>query len=76
MFGEATGVKLRNELNICLIVAKWHIYKEKLSGNSPCFYKFLCEMKYRLNMERYIAARNNRMSKYETEWDPILDVIT
>jgi hypothetical protein len=76
MFGGIEGMKLRNEFNICLIVAKWHIYKEKLSGSLPFFYKFLCEMKYRLNIERYIAARNNKLAKFETDWDPILDEIT
>jgi hypothetical protein len=40
MFGGMSGDKLRDELNVCLIIAKWHVHKEKMAGNKPCFYKF------------------------------------
>ena len=76
MFGEVGRSKLSEEFNVCLIVAKWHVYKEKLAGNRPFFYKFLCQLKHHLVVERCIATRNNSLQKFERKWEAILDEIT
>jgi hypothetical protein len=76
MFGDVSKGKLSDEMNACLIIAKWHIYKEKLAGNKPFFYKFLCQLKYHLVIERCIATRNNSLQKFERKWEAILDEIT
>ena len=76
MFGDMSRSKLCDEYNVCIIVAKWHIYKEKLAGNKPFFYKFLCQLKYHLAVERCIAIRNNSIQKFERKWEAILDEIT
>jgi hypothetical protein len=64
------------QLNACVILAKWHIYKNKLNQEQIFFYKFLCELKYFLTIEHTIALRNNTVNKYETTWQKIADNLT
>jgi hypothetical protein len=60
------GNKTRNELlNACIMLAKWHIYKTKLDLSNIFFYKFLCDLKYYLIIEKTIAVRNNKLEAYE-----------
>jgi hypothetical protein len=76
MFGDMSMNNLCEEFNVCLIVAKWHVHKERLAGNKPFFYKFLCQLKHHLVVERCIAIRNNSVQKFEKKWEAILDEIT
>jgi hypothetical protein len=74
------GVTNLNEekdcLNACLILAKWHIYKNKLNQTEIFFYRFLCEMKYYIIVEKSIAAKNNRLKQFREMWQKIEDYIT
>jgi hypothetical protein len=63
-------------LNACLLIAKWHIYKNKLNNDDIFFYKFLCELKYALMIEKNIALRNNRLPKYNEIWQKIENNLT
>jgi hypothetical protein len=63
-------------LNACLILAKWHIYKNKLNQTETLFYRFLCEMKYYIRVEKSIAAKNNKLEQFEEMWLEIEDYIT
>ena len=63
-------------LNACLLIAKWHIYKNKLNNDDIFFYKFLCELKYALMIEQSIALRNNRLQKYNEIWQKIENNLT
>jgi hypothetical protein len=33
-------------LNACLLLAKWHVYKNKLNESEIVFYNFQCDLKY------------------------------
>jgi hypothetical protein len=71
------GNKTRNELlNACLMLAKWHIYKTKLDLSDIFFYKFLCDIKYYLIIEKTIALRNNKLEAYEHMWMTIEQELT
>ena len=60
-----------NCLNACLLLAKWHIYKNKLNQSDTFFYRFLCELKYFINVEKIIAAKNNRLQEYTKMWQKL-----
>jgi hypothetical protein len=55
-------------LNACVLFAKWFIYREKINQRNTHFYKFQCELKYRLAAEKIIAINNNQLEKYNTIW--------
>jgi hypothetical protein len=55
-------------LNACVLYAKWFIYREKINNRNTFFYKFQCELKYRLEAEKIIAIKNNILDKYYTTW--------
>ena len=63
-------------LNACLLLAKWHVYKNKLNDSEIFFYNFLRDVKYNLNIEKTIALRNDKMHKYINKWQFIEDYIT
>jgi hypothetical protein len=63
-------------LNACILIAKWHIYKNKLNDDRIFFYKFLCELKYALVIEKKIALRNNNMQRYNIAWERVENFIT
>ena len=63
-------------LNACILMAKWHIYKGNLNQTQPFLYKFLCEMKYNLLIEKTIAIKNNRLIKYDQKWAIIEEALT
>jgi hypothetical protein len=64
------------QINACILLAKWHIYKTKLNQTNVCFYKFLCELKYFLVIEQTIAIRNNKLVSYSDTWQKIEDHLT
>jgi hypothetical protein len=58
-------------INACILLAKWHIYKNKLNQSQIFFYKFLCDLKYYLVIEKSIALRNNKIINYQTLWQKL-----
>ena len=65
-----------NCLNACILLAKWHIYKNKLNQSDTFFYRFLCDLKYYINVEKSIATKNNKLNEYMEMWQRIEDYIT
>jgi hypothetical protein len=63
-------------LNACLLLAKWHVYKNKLNDTEIFFYNYLCDLKFYLNTEKTILIRNNKTDKYKTKWQFVEDYIT
>jgi hypothetical protein len=63
-------------INASILMAKWHIYKCKLNEESIFFYKFLCELKYNLVIEKSIALREGRLNLYNEMWQLIEDHLT
>ena len=71
------GNKLKNKLlNACILLGKWHIYKNKLDNSEIFFYKFQCDLKYYLMIEKSIALRNNKLNLYINFWQPLEDSLT
>jgi hypothetical protein len=65
-----------DELNACLLFAKWHLYKCKLDESEVFFYKFLGELKYILDTEKFIAIRKDKIQLYNSKWQFIEEYIT
>jgi hypothetical protein len=63
-------------LNACIILAKWHIYKNKIKESSIFFYKFLCDLKYYIVIEKIIAIKNQKITQYNQKWQQIENYIT
>jgi hypothetical protein len=63
-------------INACLLLAKWHIYKSKLNQSNPFFYKFLCELKYYINIEKSILYKNNKIVEYFERWGKVENFLT
>jgi hypothetical protein len=63
-------------INACLLIAKWHIYKNKLNNSSSFFYKYLCELKYYINIEKTIALKNNKLQNYNEKWLRVEEFLT
>jgi hypothetical protein len=63
-------------INACLLIAKWRIYKDKLNNENTFFYKYLCELKYYINIEKSIVLKNNKLQKYDEKWQKVEDYIT
>ena len=65
-----------NTINACILLAKWHIYKSKLNQNIPFFYKYLCELKYYINIEKSILYKNNKIAEYTEKWGKVKNYLT
>ena len=68
--------KNSDSLNACILLAKWHIYRNKLNESETFFYRFLCELKYYIIVEKTIAANNNRLNQFSEMWQNIENYIT
>jgi hypothetical protein len=63
-------------LNACILIAKWHIYKNKLNSSPIFFYKYLCDLKYHLVIEKNIALKHNKLTQHNKKWQIIEDYVT
>jgi hypothetical protein len=71
------GNKQKNRLlNACILLAKWHIYKNKLNQSEIFFYKFLCDLKYYLKIEKTIFLRIDKFNRYVDTWQKLEDSLT
>ena len=60
--GIIKGNFMKNEaLNACILMAKWHIYKNKLNDAQTFFYKYLCDLKYLLSTEKTIHLKQGKI---------------
>ena len=76
MVGVLAQVKKQQAINIIILLAKWYIYKNKLSNSAICFYRFICDIKYFLIIEKGIAQKNNKTHNYIQLWQQVEDYIT
>jgi hypothetical protein len=61
--------KMIETLNFCIIEGKWYIAKEKYVLNDCNFIKFLCELKNRINIEKYIiTTMKDNEDLFERKW--------
>jgi hypothetical protein len=76
IIGIIGNAKKNKLINACILMAKWHIFKNKLNEAPIFFYKFLCDLKYYLMIEKTIATRNNNLEGYTNTWGKIEEQIT
>ena len=76
MVGYLDKQEYMDTLNACILLAKWHIYKQKLNQKEIFFYKFLCKLKYDIKTERTIAIRSNQPIEYVNTWKIVEDYLT
>jgi hypothetical protein len=63
-------------INACILLAKWHIYKNKLNQTDTFFYRYLCELKSYINIEKSIALKNNKLTNYNLKWHAVEEHLT
>jgi len=52
-------------LNYCALIAKYYIYRQKLfHDNNVDFYEYLCELKFKLQIELNICKKNNTVDNF------------
>jgi hypothetical protein len=66
----------KDTLNACLLLAKWYIYRCRLDQSQPFLYKYLCNLRYHIIVEKLIAIQNNRLEKYIQMWQLVDDYLT
>lgn len=55
-------------VNLCIILAKFHIYKQKLKNSIPCFEGMKKEMFYYKKFEEYLCKIKFQYGKFLQEW--------
>jgi hypothetical protein len=74
------GVLINNDkydtINACILLAKWHIYKSKLNQTDAFFYKYLCELRYYINIGKTIAIKNNKLQEFTKKWQMVEEQLT
>jgi hypothetical protein len=72
MLGILEKGKLFEKLNALLLFARWYIYTGKQNkSEEPFMYKFLCQLKYKLKIERMIATRRGSIEHFEKTWGSV-----
>jgi hypothetical protein len=75
LMGTIKDNENHENLNACLMLARWHIYTEHLNKQQPCMYKLLCKLKYKIKVEKQIHLRNNKITLFNTMWREIEEYI-
>ena len=76
MIGILENTDKYQNLNACILLAKWYIYKTKLGQKDIFFYRFICDVKYYLVIEKTIALNQEKLKQYNTMWQTIEEQIT
>jgi exonuclease III len=76
LFGFQSNGDIFHALNYCILVAKSFVHRQKLFyDNELDFYDYLCELKYKLEIERNICSKNGNhelFSKFAFIYDNLL----
>lgn len=66
LFGFRIDTDIFSVLNLCILIAKYFIHRERLfNANDMDFFKYLIELKFRINLEYMVCKRNNTLHKFE-----------
>jgi hypothetical protein len=69
LFGYPQINKFLSALNYMLLIAKYHIYKQKQVTSQPFFPQYLLEVKNQLNVDELISIKNNDHLKFIDKYD-------
>ena len=73
IFGKTNdGVNLAG-INFCLLHAKKFIARQKFLKKDVFFYSYQVELKFKLEVEKYICTRNNKLILFELKYGAIYD---
>ena len=76
MFGEVHSSERKNfTINYCLLHAKMHIHKCRLSDADVPFITYLLRLKDSVNIEKEIALVNNTMDKFMEKFGKIEEIL-
>ncbi len=65
VFGFQIGGDIFSVLNYCILIAKFHIYCQRIHNNNAInLFQYLIELKNKLKIENYICASNS-IGKFE-----------
>ena len=67
---------MRDQLNDIIMTSKWKIHANKQQKKPTCFYQILHNIKNMLNIQKFIANKNNTLHKYEQKWGEVEDYLT
>ena len=62
-------------LEFLMLFAKFYIYKSKIQKKTPKLEQFICELKARYFIEKYIASVNDAKIHFENMWSKYLNLI-
>ncbi len=55
-------------MDLCILIGKWYIFKEKYLNKSPSFIGLLVDLKGWLETEKYILNLEGKYDQFETKW--------
>ena len=70
-----TKEKKNHTLNILIILAKYHIYKQKLNNVKPTIDLFKADVKYYHNIEKYIYKKNYKEEDFIRRWQLLINIL-
>ena len=76
MVGLTSKYQYKDTVNAIILLAKWHIFSEKLENNVPPFYKLLCSLKFHLKIEKLIYSQKEKAQDFNKIWSVIKQAIT
>lgn len=62
-------------LNLILVLAKYHIYNQKLLKSKPSFQIFMLSLKKYYALEKYIYNKNGHLDIFTSRWDNLVSFI-
>jgi hypothetical protein len=75
LFGHPEKCKLTDVLNYVLLIAKYHIYKQKQNNSQPFLPLMLIELKNQLIVDEHINIKNGTRTKFIDEFDVVYSAL-
>jgi hypothetical protein len=73
---RAIKLNMHEQLAEIILVAKWKIYTNNQLGQNTCFYQILCSIGNMIVVQKFIAARKQKVAKHDQLWGEIEDYLT
>ncbi|PJE77967.1 hypothetical protein CI610_03106 [invertebrate metagenome] len=65
-----------NNINLIIVLAKLHIYKQKYKNHLPALFIFKMELEKHYKIEQYIHTKNMTVQKFEKRWVDLKALVT
>jgi hypothetical protein len=67
---------MKEQLDDIIMTTKWKIHANKQLGEATCLYQILYNIKSMLQIQKLIANKNTKMTKYNDKWSKIEEYLT